>query len=105
MAIVPRDSDVPAFDAKAANDAWVKELRKEDGTGYAVFEAGGFHRLNRYMLGLGEYDGKGMLDVIKTNATQQNQMKKDIDSNAQRIAILEQEVEVIKNAPVARPFP
>lgn len=74
----------PGFDARAANNAWLARVRKDDGTPYAVFEGGGFHDLNRWMLGIGEYDGKGLFDAVKTNAGEQNQIKNDLDALDER---------------------
>lgn len=95
----------PPFDARAANDAWVKRVLKEDGTAYAVFEKGGFHALNRWMLGIGEFDSKGLLDAVKTNAVQQNQIKGDVDQQGTAIANLRQRVAALEAQPSTSPFP
>ena len=95
----------PPFDARSANDAWVKRVLKEDGTAYAVFEKGGFHALNRWMLGIGEFDSKGLLDAVKTNAVEQNQIKGDVDQHGTQIANLRQRVAALEAQPVTSPFP
>ncbi len=98
MAVHP--AKPPPFDARAANEAWVDGLKREDGKPYAVFQGGGFHSLNRWVLGIGEFDGKGLADAVKTNATQQNQqaaantkahtaMDKQLSDHESRIAALE----------------
>ena len=103
MAIRP--STPPPFDARAANDAWVSRVLKEDGTAYAVFEKGGFHALNRWLLGIGEFDSKGLLDAVKTNAVEQNQIKGDVDQQGTQIANLRQRVAALEAQPVTSPFP
>ena len=98
MAVKP--TAPPAFDAKAANDAWLRRVLKDDGSPYAVFSGGGFHALNRWVLGTGEYDGKGLADAVKTNAVEQNQhiasdnarheaINQDLNDLDRRVAALE----------------
>lgn len=95
----------PGFDARAANNTWLAKIRKDDGSPYSVFETGGFQALNRWQLGIGEYDGKGLLDAVKTNADQQNKMKADLDAHGQAIADMKADIRVLQEAPAARPFP
>lgn len=83
MAVIPIKP--PAFDARAANDAWLKKVLKDDDTPYAVFASGGFHNLNRWMLGIGEFDGKGLFDAVKTNASEQNHIRTQVNGHGARL--------------------
>jgi hypothetical protein len=98
--VAVRPVDPPAFDARAANDAWLKRVTKEDGSPFQAFAGGGFHAMNRWVLGIGEYDGKGLADAVKTNAIEQNQhiaenhkqhaaFDKRLDAQNVRLAALE----------------
>lgn len=104
-----RPVDPPPFDAKAANDAWLREVKKESGASYAVFENGGFQKLNRWFLGIGEYDGTGLADAVKTNAVQQNQLKEDLDAHKaadlSRHQGINQRLSALEAAVANPPFP
>lgn len=102
MAVVPVKP--PAFDARTANNAWLAKVRKDDGTPYAVFEGGGFHALNRWTLGIGEYDGKGLFDAVKTNATEQNQIRSQVNGHENRLDNLASRVAALEAQPQV-PFP
>lgn len=81
----------PAFDAKAANDAFVASLRKgfghvvlptgeklpvvNDSSRYDVFETGSFVDYYQWIGGIAEFDGKGLNDAVKTNAQDLNDHK------------------------------
>lgn len=105
MSFAKHTTSPPPFDAKAANDAFLKHLRKDDGTAYAVFAGGGFAAINRYLLGIGEFDGKGLKDVVEANADGLDAMKKTVDANRTALADLENRVAALEVQPAARPFP
>lgn len=81
----------PAHDARAANNAWAA-LRRDNGfvelpdgtklpvqheeAGYVVFAKGGYPALMRWIQGIGEFDGRGLADAVKTNANHLNVLDK-----------------------------
>jgi len=52
-----------------------------------------------------EYDGTGLRDIVNANAINQNAIKANVDANSQAILELRADVEALKEAPPARPFP
>lgn len=52
-----------------------------------------------------DYDVTGLRDVVNTNAIFTDQIKGDVDTQAQAIIELRQDVQALKEAPAARPFP
>jgi hypothetical protein len=52
-----------------------------------------------------DYDAKGLRDVVNTNALFTDQIKGDVDTQAQAILELRADVQALKEAPAARPFP
>jgi len=59
----------------------------------------------RWVGGESEYDGTGLRDVVNANAIMSDQMKANLDSQAQSIIELRADVQALKEAPAARPFP
>ena len=59
----------------------------------------------RWVGGEEEYDGTGLRDIVNANALNQNAIKANVDSNSQAILELRADVEALKEAPPARPFP
>lgn len=105
MSFAKHTTDPPAFDAKVANDAWLAKVRKDDGTAYQAFASGGFHKVNRWLLGIGEYDGTGLKDVVEANADGLDALKKTVDSNKTELQDHEARLAALEAQPAPRPFP
>jgi hypothetical protein len=91
----------PVFDAKAANDAW-KELKKPDGTPYAVFQNDSFIQQVAWGRKVG-------YDVQKANAEYLDEVKGDLDSFRQSQGVKnsaqDAEIAALKEAVANLPFP
>lgn len=59
----------------------------------------------RWVGGEKEYDVTGLRDVVNTNAIYTDAIKKDVDADGQAITDLTKRVQVLEEAPAARPFP
>lgn len=59
----------------------------------------------RWVGGEKEFDGTGLRDVVNSNAIMIDNVKSHVDSNSQSILELRADVEALKEAPPARPFP
>jgi hypothetical protein len=59
----------------------------------------------RYVGSEAEYDTKGLRDVVNGNALFLDAVKGDTDAHGQAIIELRADVQVLKEAPAARPFP
>lgn len=59
----------------------------------------------RWVGGEAEFDVKGLRDVVNSHAIMLDNMKQDVDASAQAILELRADVEALKEAPPARPFP
>lgn len=71
----------PAFDASTHEKVLFEEIRKDDGSGYAVFEDKSFPRWKRWVDGTAEFDGTGLRDVQNQNAIYLDQVKEDLDAH------------------------
>lgn len=69
----------PAFDASAHEKVLYDEVRKDDGSGYQVFQDKALALWKRWVGGEGEFDGKGLRDVVQTNAVYLDSVKGDLD--------------------------
>jgi len=58
----------PAFDATAHENVLNAELKKDDGSSYAVFQDKAFPRWKRWVDGTAEFDAIGLRDVVNANA-------------------------------------
>lgn len=105
MSFAKHTSDPPPFDATAANNAFLKRLLKDDGSPFQVFLGGGFQKLNRWLLGIGEYDGIGLKDVVEANADGLDSIKSHVDLNSGKLLDLEDRVAALEAQPAPRPFP
>lgn len=95
----------PAFDATGHEKALYDSVRKPDGSPYAVFADQSFPRWKRWVESNVEYDGKGLRDVVNINALMLDNLKADVDLHGQAIIELRADVQALKEAPAARPFP
>lgn len=59
----------------------------------------------RWVGGEAEYDVTGLRDTVNTNAIQQNQMKTNLDAQAQSIIEMRADIQALMEAPAPRPFP
>ena len=95
-----KPTQAPAFDAKGFCKRLYERVTQTNGTPYAVFGENGMPRWARWINGTGEFDGKGLRDVINTNAIYLDDVKNDLDAHktvdnarhtslAQRVAALE----------------
>lgn len=95
----------PAFDATGHEAALYASVRKPDGTPYQVFADKALPQWKRWVESTGEYDGKGLRDVLNQNAMYTDAIKGDVDLHGQAIIELRADVQALKEAPAARPFP
>lgn len=99
----------PAFDAKGFAQRLYERVLKPDGTPYAVFGENGMPRWARWLNGSGEYDGKGLRDVVNANALYLDDVKDDLDGHkvidAQRHAALALRVTALEGQSTNAPFP
>ena len=95
----------PAFDATAHEKALYDSVRKPDGTPYQAFADKAFPQWKRWVESTGEYDGKGLRDVVNQDAMYTDAIKGDVDLHGQAIIELRADVQALKEAPAARPFP
>lgn len=95
----------PPFDATAHEKALYDSVRKPDGSAYLAFADKAYATWKRWVESTGEYDGKGLRDVLNTNAIYTDAIKRDVDTQAQAIIELRADVQALKEAPAARPFP
>ena len=59
----------------------------------------------RWVGGETEFDGNGLRDVVNSNAIMLDGVKRDGDVNSQAILELRADVQALKEAPAAHPFP
>lgn len=59
----------------------------------------------RWVGGESEYDTTGLRDVVNSNAIMLDGVKSSTDANSQAIIELRADVQALKEAPAARPFP
>lgn len=52
-----------------------------------------------------EYDGTGLRDVVDANARYLDAVKGDVDTHSQAIIEMRADIQALKEAPAARPFP
>ncbi len=71
----------PAGDFAIFSKALSDNVKKPDGSPYAVFGDGTLPRFTRWVGGLSEYDGTGLRDVVNTNALYLDQVKNDLDAH------------------------
>lgn len=71
----------PAFDAATTWKVFDAELKKDDGSSYAVFQDASFPRYKRWIDGTAEYDGKGLRDVVNANAIYLDEVKDGLDAH------------------------
>lgn len=83
----------------------VDTLSKQAGLGAIPKGATQLPAWKRWVGGEQEYDVKGLRDVVSSHAIMLDNMKGDVDSQAQAILDLRSDVEALKEAPPARPFP
>jgi hypothetical protein len=67
--------------------------------------AGQIPAWKRWVGGEKEFDVKGLRDIVNTNALFTDQIKGDVDAQAQAIIELRADVKALQEAPPARPFP
>lgn len=52
-----------------------------------------------------DYDGKGVRDVVNTNAILLDDVKQDVDGHGDRLGNHESRLRALEAAPISRPFP
>ena len=98
-----KPSQPPAFDASTHERVLYDEIRKADGSGYQVFLDKALAKWKRWVGGEDEFDGKGLRDVVQSNAVYLDAVKNDLDnfrentgvaqnSTNSRLAMLEEAV-------------
>ncbi len=100
-----KPAQAPAFDATAHEAALYASVRKPDGSPYLVFADKALPAWKRFIESSGEFDGKGLRDVVNINALMLDGVKSDVDLHGQAIIELRADVQALKEAPAARPFP
>lgn len=99
----------PAFDASTHEKVLYDEVRKDDGSGYQVFEDKAFPRWKRWVDGTAEYDGVGLRDVVLANALYADQVKEDLDAHRaadqSRHAAINSRLSALEAAAQTNPFP
>lgn len=74
----------PAGDFNTFSKALYDKVRKggyATGDPYAVFGDGTLPQFTRWVGGTGEYDGKGLRDVVNANALYADEVKNDLDQH------------------------
>lgn len=99
----------PAFDAKGFTQRLWERVTKPDGGQYAVFSQEGLPRWVRWVGGTSEYDGKGLRDVVNTNAIYLDDVKNDLDAHKaldnDRHGKLAMRVAALEGQQTTSPFP
>ena len=99
----------PAFDAKGFAQRLLERVVKPDGKPYAVFGETGLPRWARWINSSGEYDGKGLRDVVNANAIYLDDVKNDLDAHKtvdnERHASLARRVTALEGQNTNAPFP
>lgn len=99
----------PAFDASAHEKVLDTELKKDDGSSYAVFSDKAFPRWKRWIDGTAEYDGTGLRDVVNANALYLDEVKDGLDAHKeadnQRHQTVNQRLTALEAAVQSPPFP
>ena len=95
----------PAFDATTHEAALYTSVKRPDGSPYQVFADKALPTWKRWVESTGEYDGQGVRDVVNANAIMLDNVKGDVDLHGQAIIELRADVQALKEAPAARPFP
>lgn len=71
----------PAFDAATTWKVLDTELRKDDGSGYQVFQDKAFPRWKRWVDGTAEFDGTGLRDVVNANAIHLDAVEENLNAH------------------------
>ena len=99
----------PPFDAATFVKVLDGELKKDDGSSYAVFQDNSYPRYTRWINGTAEFDGKGLRDVVNANAIYLDEVKDGLDAHkaadASRHASLNQRIAALEAASQSVPFP
>jgi len=95
----------PAFDAAMHEKALYDSVRKPDGSPYQAFGDKAYATWKQWVESTGTYDSKGLRDVVNQNAMFTDAIKGDVDLHGQAIIELRADVQALKEAPAARPFP
>jgi len=83
----------------------VDALSKKAGLGALPIGATKLPAWKRWIGGEAEFDSSGLRDVVNSNAVMLDNQKKDLDAHGQSIIELRADVQALKEAPAARPFP
>lgn len=75
-----KPTQAPAFDATAHELALYNSVRKPDGTPYLVFADKALPAWKRWVEASGEFDGKGLRDVVNANALFLDAVKGQVDT-------------------------
>lgn len=105
-----KPTQAPAFDASTTWKVLDDELKKDDGSGYAVFQDKSFPRWKRWVDGTAEFDGSGLRDTVDANAQYLDEVKNDLDKHRdadnarhtvlrQDLTTLRAEVEALQSGP------
>lgn len=99
----------PAFDASTHEKVLYDEVRKDDGSPYAVFADKAFPQWKRWVDGTAEFDGKGLRDVVNANAIYLDEVKDGLDAHKaadqSRHAAVNQRLAALEAAVQSPPFP
>jgi hypothetical protein len=99
----------PAFDASAHEKVLDTELKKDDGSSYAVFQDKAFPRWKRWVDGAAEYDGTGLRYVVNANALYLDEVKNGLDAHkdadATRHQTVNQRLAALEAQAASPPFP
>ena len=102
----------PPFDAATFVKVLDGELKKDDGSSYAVFQDNSYPRYTRWLNGTAEFDGTGLRDVVAANAVYLDDVKNDLDQHRTadnaRHAVVRQDITELRAAVEALsggPFP
>ena len=99
----------PAFDATAHENVLNTELKKDDGSSYAVFTDKAFPRWKRWVDGTAEYDGTGLRDVVNANAIHLDAVEQNLNAHKEndndRHALIASRLAALEAAANEDPFP
>jgi hypothetical protein len=99
-----RPVNPPAFDVASFDKPLQNAFPDAKGNPRPVY-SGQHSAWKRWVNGDGEFDGKGLADAVKTNATDLNTTKNDVANARADIKELENRLAVLEAQPTVRPFP
>jgi hypothetical protein len=99
----------PPSDFATMEQAWLDQVRKDDGSPYQVFGNKTLTRWKQWVGGEHEFDGTGLRDTVAANAIYLDTVKGDLDdhraADLARHQIVNQRLAALEAAVQSPPFP